>query len=159
MRRAAPILLIFLALLAGGAVGLAAATLAPRSGSPSASPVVVAGGTPPPTVAPASPSPTPEPTPTPSPTPVPTPTLVPAPLDGFMVTEPVAQQHPIAVMIDDHPRARPQSGFNAASVIWQAPAEGGVTLYADKVPVHRAKPGRSGARRAVQIAGPARGGS
>jgi flagellar motor switch protein FliM len=32
-----------------------------------------------------------------------------------------------------------------------APAEGGVTLYADKVPVHRGKPGRSGSRRAVQI--------
>jgi flagellar motor switch protein FliM len=32
-----------------------------------------------------------------------------------------------------------------------APADGGVTLYADKVPVHRAKPGRSGSRRAVQI--------
>jgi flagellar motor switch protein FliM len=39
-----------------------------------------------------------------------------------------------------------------------APAEGGVTLYADKVPVHRARPGRSGARRAVQISGPARQG-
>ena len=37
----------------------------------------------------------------------------------------------------------------------QAPADGGVTLYADKVPVHRAKPGRSGSRRAVQITGPA----
>jgi flagellar motor switch protein FliM len=33
-----------------------------------------------------------------------------------------------------------------------APAEAGVTLYADKVPVHRAKPGRSGSRRAVQVA-------
>jgi flagellar motor switch protein FliM len=32
-----------------------------------------------------------------------------------------------------------------------APAEAGVTLFADKVPVHRAKPGRSGTRRAVQI--------
>jgi flagellar motor switch protein FliM len=32
-----------------------------------------------------------------------------------------------------------------------APADGGVTLYADKVPVHKAKPGRSGSRRAVQI--------
>lgn len=32
-----------------------------------------------------------------------------------------------------------------------APAEAGVTLFADKVPVHRAKPGRSGSRRAVQI--------
>jgi flagellar motor switch protein FliM len=39
----------------------------------------------------------------------------------------------------------------------EAPAEGGVTLYADKVPVHRARPGRSGARRAVQITGPAGG--
>jgi flagellar motor switch protein FliM len=37
----------------------------------------------------------------------------------------------------------------------QSPADGGVTLYADKVPVHRAKPGRSGSRRAVQITGPA----
>ena len=32
-----------------------------------------------------------------------------------------------------------------------APADAGITLYADKVPVHRAKPGRSGSRRAVQI--------
>jgi flagellar motor switch protein FliM len=34
-----------------------------------------------------------------------------------------------------------------------APAEAGVTLYADKVPVHQGKPGRSGSRRAVQITG------
>src|SRR3954468_18077360 len=33
----------------------------------------------------------------------------------------------------------------------RAPAEAGVTLYADKVPVHKAKPGRSGSRRAVQV--------
>jgi flagellar motor switch protein FliM len=32
-----------------------------------------------------------------------------------------------------------------------APAEAGVTLYADKVPVHTGKPGRSGSRRAVQV--------
>jgi flagellar motor switch protein FliM len=32
-----------------------------------------------------------------------------------------------------------------------APADGGVTLFADKVPVHLAKPGRSGSRRAVQV--------
>jgi len=32
-----------------------------------------------------------------------------------------------------------------------APADAGVTLFADKVPVHRAKPGRSGSRRAVQV--------
>jgi flagellar motor switch protein FliM len=32
-----------------------------------------------------------------------------------------------------------------------APAEAGVTLFADKVPIHRGKPGRSGSRRAVQV--------
>jgi flagellar motor switch protein FliM len=35
----------------------------------------------------------------------------------------------------------------------EAPAEGGVTLFADKVPVHVGKPGRSGSRRAVQVSG------
>ena len=32
-------------------------------------------------------------------------------------------------------------------------AKHGVTLYADEVPVHRARPGRDGARRAVQVVG------
>jgi flagellar motor switch protein FliM len=32
-----------------------------------------------------------------------------------------------------------------------APADGGITLFADKVPVHVAKPGRAGSRRAVQV--------
>jgi flagellar motor switch protein FliM len=39
-----------------------------------------------------------------------------------------------------------------------APAAGGITLYADKVPVHTARPGRNGSRRAVQVSGRARGG-
>jgi hypothetical protein len=46
-----------------------------------------------------------------------------------MVAPNVAARHPIAIMIDDHPDARPQSGFNAASVVWQAPAEGGIPRY------------------------------
>ena len=33
------------------------------------------------------------------------------------------------------------------------PVREGVTLFADEVPVHRGKPGRSGARRAVQVVG------
>ena len=33
-------------------------------------------------------------------------------------------------------------------------AADGVTLFADAVPVHRARPGRSGARRGVQVIGP-----
>ncbi len=32
-------------------------------------------------------------------------------------------------MIDDLSPARPQSGFNAASIVWQAPAEGGIPRY------------------------------
>ena len=65
----------------------------------------------------------------PIPTPTPGPTLVPAPLDGILVTAQAAAQHPIAVMIDDLSPARPQSGFNSASVVWQAPAEGGIPRY------------------------------
>jgi flagellar motor switch protein FliM len=40
-----------------------------------------------------------------------------------------------------------------------APASGGITLFADKVPVHLGRPGRSGSRRAVQITGRVGGGS
>jgi hypothetical protein len=67
--------------------------------------------------------------PTPAPTPVPTPVLVPAPLTGLLVSPEAAQRHPIAVMVDDLSPARPQSGFGAASVVWQAPAEGGIPRY------------------------------
>jgi hypothetical protein len=62
-------------------------------------------------------------------TPTPGPTLVPAPLTGRTVTPAQARQHVVAVMIDDQHDARPQSGFNAASVVWQAPAEGGIPRY------------------------------
>jgi flagellar motor switch protein FliM len=33
-------------------------------------------------------------------------------------------------------------------------AANGITLYADQVPVHRARPGRSGLKRAAQVLGP-----
>jgi hypothetical protein len=54
---------------------------------------------------------------------------VPAPLTGVLVPPSVAKRHVIAVMIDDLSPARPQSGFSAASVVWQAPAEGGIPRY------------------------------
>ncbi len=73
----------------------------------------------------ASPSPSVEPTPTPAPTPI----LVAAPLTGLLVSPAQARRHPIAVMIDDLSAARPQSGFSSASVVWQAPAEGGIPRY------------------------------
>ena len=78
-----------------------------------------------------SPEPTasPSPTPTPEPTPTPGPSLYPAILDGVPVIEKVATRHVIAVMIDDQSAARPQSGLSQASVVWQAPAEGGIPRY------------------------------
>jgi hypothetical protein len=76
-------------------------------------------------------TPTEAPTPTaiPTPTPAPTPLLVAAPLTGRLVPPSVAARHPIAVMIDDLDAARPQSGLSSASVVWQAPAEGGIPRY------------------------------
>jgi hypothetical protein len=69
------------------------------------------------------------PIPSPSPTPQPTPVLVPAPLTGLLVTQAAAAQPVIAAMVDDHPDARPQAGFADASIVWQAPAEGGIPRY------------------------------
>jgi Protein of unknown function (DUF3048) N-terminal domain/Protein of unknown function (DUF3048) C-terminal domain len=85
-----------------------------------------------------SPGPSVTPSTSVSPTPSPSPSLVPDPLTGRLVSPAVAARHPIAVMIDDLAPARPQSGFSAASIVWQAPAEGGIPRYmmifADQVP-------------------------
>ena len=35
----------------------------------------------------------------------------------------------MAVMLDDSPAARPQAGLSAASIVWQAPIEGGIARY------------------------------
>jgi Protein of unknown function (DUF3048) N-terminal domain/Protein of unknown function (DUF3048) C-terminal domain len=79
-------------------------------------------------VTPGGPTQTP-PGPTLQPSPEPTAILVPAPLTGLLVSPEAAMRHPIAVMIDDHADARPQAGFNAAAIVWQAPAEGGIPRY------------------------------
>jgi hypothetical protein len=117
-------------MLAAGGGAKASSTTDPSQVAGAGSPPVLV--TPAPTATPiptAPPTPTPTPTPTPAPTPVPTPVLVPAPLTGVLVPPAVAARHPIAVMIDDLGPARPQSGFSAASVVWQAPAEGGIPRY------------------------------
>ena len=106
-------------LAAGGSPGTAVPGGSAPVAAVSPSAGLAAGG---PTVAP---SPTPTPTPSPSPTPV----LVPDPLTGRLVPPDIAARRPIAVMIDDLGPARPQSGFTAASVVWQAPAEGGIPRY------------------------------
>lgn len=76
-----------------------------------------------------APSASPTSAPSAAPTPTPRPSLVPGPLDGLPMTAEAAAQHPIAVMVDDLFPARPQSGFSAASIVWQAPAEGGIPRY------------------------------
>ena len=136
MRRSAKTAAASLGLaVAVAGVGAAIGSISFQPTSPSPLPELAAltepTPTPTPTVSVATPTPSssPSPTPTPSPTPVPTPILVRAPLTGLMVSPRDAIQHPIAVMIDDAPAARPQSGFNAAAVVWQAPAEGGVPRY------------------------------
>ncbi len=96
------------------------ATSRPAAASPASGPAAAAPG---------SPSGSSADLPPPSVAPSPAPVLVPAPLTGRMVAPTLAARHPIAVMVDDQAEARPQSGFNAASVVWQAPAEGGIPRY------------------------------
>jgi hypothetical protein len=138
IRRSIVIAGVAVALAVGAGLGvLAAGPVVPNSGNPvagagaSPSPVTSAANpSPTPTAGPtAAPTPTPAPTAVPTPTPKPTPVPVAAPLTGRLVAPNVANRRAIAIMIDDHPDARPQSGFNAASVVWQAPAEGGIPRY------------------------------
>jgi hypothetical protein len=104
-------------LLPGGAV---AATTSPGPVlSPAPSPTEIEG----------EPSATLAPPTEPPPSQQPPPLLVPAPLTGLPVTLEEASRHVIAVMVDDLSPARPQSGFNSASIVWHAPAEGGIPRY------------------------------
>ncbi|MES2209905.1 MAG: DUF3048 domain-containing protein [Chloroflexota bacterium] len=93
--------------------------------TPSASPEVTRTPTSPPVSAPA---PTATPTAGPTAEPSPSPAGV-APLDGLPADPALANRLPVAVMIDDNVIARPQSGFNAASIVYQAPADGGEDRY------------------------------
>jgi hypothetical protein len=50
-------------------------------------------------------------------------------LDGQKYTEDTANRHPLAIMIENHPDARPQSGLDKAKVIYEAVTEGGITRF------------------------------
>jgi hypothetical protein len=79
---------------------------------------------------PASPSPDASSVASTAPSPSPSPYLAGvAPLDGMAADAGVATRLPIAVMIDDNAVARPQAGFNEASIVYQAPADGGEDRY------------------------------
>ena len=50
-------------------------------------------------------------------------------LDGLKTDPAKANRLPLAIMVDDNAVARPQYGFNAASIVYQAPADGGEDRY------------------------------
>ncbi len=58
-----------------------------------------------------------------------TPPTVPDSLSGTPVDAGIANRRPLAIMIENHPDARPQFGLSAASVIYEAVAEGGITRF------------------------------
>jgi len=101
---------------------------------------MVMPGAPPPVVVPAvavvpspSPSPSPPPTPSPSPTPTPAPTpdpmlgMVLSPLTGLPIPEEVEPLRPMAVIVNNHSRALPQSGLSDAELIYEVLSEGNIT--------------------------------
>jgi len=59
-------------------------------------------------------------------------------LDGTIAPEDVANRHPLAVMIENHPEARPQAGLDEASFVYEAITEGGITrfmaVYGPRIP-------------------------
>ena len=75
-----------------------------------------------------SPSNSPSPSPTPSPPP-----FGASPVDGTLIelTElaRLQQRLPLAVMIENDPDARPQSGLNRADLVYEAISEGGITRF------------------------------
>lgn len=52
-----------------------------------------------------------------------------APLSGRLVTREQSVRKPIAVVVENHPDARPQSGLNEASLVYETFAEGGITRF------------------------------
>ena len=81
-----------------------------------------------------TPTPTPEPTPTPTPEPTPTPTPDPYagmaglnPLTGLPIDADYENRRPAAVMLNNMKKAMPMFGQSQADIIYEAPAEGGIT--------------------------------
>ncbi len=50
-------------------------------------------------------------------------------LDGTEVKSDLANRHPLAIIIENHPDSRPQFGLDKASLIYEAITEGGITRY------------------------------
>ncbi len=52
-----------------------------------------------------------------------------SPLNGVLTTKEKAQRRPIAVAIENHTDARPQSGLDKAGLVYEAVTEGGITRF------------------------------
>lgn len=52
-----------------------------------------------------------------------------ATISGQLVVPEIAARRPMAVMVENHPDARPQSGLSQAEVVYEMVAEGGITRY------------------------------
>lgn len=50
-------------------------------------------------------------------------------LSGQLVSEDIAGRPLVAVMVENHVDARPQTGLSQAEVVWETVAEGGITRY------------------------------
>lgn len=50
-------------------------------------------------------------------------------LDGTLVATSLSSRRPLAVMIENHPDARPQFGLGTASVVYETVTEGGITRF------------------------------
>ena len=56
-------------------------------------------------------------------------TKVASKLDGTLVYPEYANRHPLGIVIENHPDARPQTGLENASVIYETATEGGITRF------------------------------
>jgi hypothetical protein len=135
MRRGLFGLLLVGALFAGAGMAALTSGRGTPTGTPTPSQLALAGGSAAPSGGPsasatgATPAASPSPSATPEPSVPPSPSPPVSPLTGLPVSAALASRHPIAVMVDDQFYARPQSGFNQAGIVWQAPAEGGIPRY------------------------------
>lgn len=55
--------------------------------------------------------------------------LVESPINGERVSAADAARHPLGVVIENTPDARPQSGLDKASIVYEAETEGGITRF------------------------------
>jgi hypothetical protein len=53
----------------------------------------------------------------------------PCPFTGQLVSKNIAVRWPLAVIVENHPDARPQSGLQGADIVYEALAEGGITRF------------------------------